>query len=481
MADSAPSAPSSEPAAAMPSPQSPPNAVRKPSRCYSSLQSLRQVAGAPSYFSFDAEMVTVKGPEELPERRAMVSIGVVNERLETVLYARVAVPKGCQVIDGAFAREQGGLWASWDEGIPASCVSDLLERHAAAGGVVVGWEVHNDLDVFGFEKAASEVRNGSRESLPLEKGATDGSSLSANNPPTSSQCSSSSGSSSSLCPSTPAGVLDSAVSARCTSNERRAQPQKCPTEGRPDAAGAQESTGRGLSEEKIVESQEEDLPGDETGSQIAPVKADGPDDGGTADKGNCPAGGEGPGEREYSNARLAGHAVGKGMRVVEVTDLFRTMKGHKCTLTEAYTCCFDRVEKGAHNAATDARMAMELFNLWRRAGEPDQPLGVALSFFVVNFHSFKPSKTRHEILWTVLRPEGIVGVLEKDSGSNTYKLSFRTERGREAYLHSLERNMSSAGLQWGKAREFVPGKKGAGDGFQLSCARFKMHVFEQER
>lgn len=30
------------------------------------------------------------------------------------------------------------------------------------------------------------------------------------------------------------------------------------------------------------------------------------------------------------------------MRVVEVTDLFRTMNGLKCTLFEAYTCCFGR-------------------------------------------------------------------------------------------------------------------------------------------
>lgn len=48
-----------------------------------------------------------------------------------------------------------GLCASWEEGLPASCVSDFLERHAAAGGVLVGWEIHNDLDVVGFEKVSS--------------------------------------------------------------------------------------------------------------------------------------------------------------------------------------------------------------------------------------------------------------------------------------------------------------------------------------
>lgn len=36
---------------------------------------------------------------------------------------------------------------------------------------------------------------------------------------------------------------------------------------------------------------------------------------------------------------------GGKMRVVEVTDLFRTMKGLKCTLGEAYTCCFGRTEE----------------------------------------------------------------------------------------------------------------------------------------
>lgn len=33
------------------------------------------------------------------------------------------------------------------------------------------------------------------------------------------------------------------------------------------------------------------------------------------------------------------------MRVVEVTDLFRTMNGLKCTLQEAYAHCFDRMEE----------------------------------------------------------------------------------------------------------------------------------------
>ena len=54
---------------------------------------------------------------------------------------------------------------------------------------------------------------------------------------------------------------------------------------------------------------------------------------------------EAPAGREAGVARGgAGGAPGDTMRVVEVTDLFRTMKGLKCTLTEAYGCCFDRTE-----------------------------------------------------------------------------------------------------------------------------------------
>lgn len=71
-------------------------------------------------------------------------------------------------------------------------------------------------------------------------------------------------------------------------------------------------------------------------------------------------------------------------------------------------------------------MTMELHNLWRRAGQPERPLGLPLSFFVVNFHSFKPSGSRHATLWGVLRPDGVAGgggggAIENDSGSNTYK------------------------------------------------------------
>lgn len=61
----------------------------------------------PQYYAVDAEMVMVVGPGDAPERRVMVSVGIVNQRLETVLYSRVRVPDGCQVTNGAFARVEG--------------------------------------------------------------------------------------------------------------------------------------------------------------------------------------------------------------------------------------------------------------------------------------------------------------------------------------------------------------------------------------
>lgn len=72
-------------------------------------------------------------------------------------------------------------------------------------------------------------------------------------------------------------------------------------------------------------------------------------------------------------------------------------------------------------------------------------------------------------------------ILAPTSRIVSIRLSFRTERSRAAYLDGLERKMSSAGLEWEAAREFVPGKRGAGDGYQLSCGTFKMHVLEHER
>lgn len=85
------------------------NSVRKPALAKTlSLFSRDACEGQrPLHYAVDTEMVTVVGPGEMPERRVMVSVGVVNERLETLLYGRVAVPRGSRVTNGAFARTEG--------------------------------------------------------------------------------------------------------------------------------------------------------------------------------------------------------------------------------------------------------------------------------------------------------------------------------------------------------------------------------------
>lgn len=66
----------------------------------------------------------------------------------TVLHSRCC----CNRATNHLWHRRRGLWAGWDEGIPARYVSEFLARHAASGGVIVGWEVHGDLEVMGFEK-----------------------------------------------------------------------------------------------------------------------------------------------------------------------------------------------------------------------------------------------------------------------------------------------------------------------------------------
>ncbi len=83
------------------------NAVRVPTRTPPLRFTSPRDKGEDRCYAVDCEMVTIAGPGSLPRRRAMVAIGVVNERLETLLHGRVAVPRGCEVVDGTFARMEG--------------------------------------------------------------------------------------------------------------------------------------------------------------------------------------------------------------------------------------------------------------------------------------------------------------------------------------------------------------------------------------
>ena len=77
------------------------------------------VSQAPRAFALDCEFIEVrqgKG-EALRHYKVTVSVGVVSEQLETILYARVKQPPRTQVFDDAFARTQGKLEPDWALGV----------------------------------------------------------------------------------------------------------------------------------------------------------------------------------------------------------------------------------------------------------------------------------------------------------------------------------------------------------------------------
>lgn len=81
--------------------------------------------------------------------------GISSARDETVFSASLGRSELARhSLMSCVNRCRRGLHASWEEGIPASCVSNFLERHVGGGGILVGWEIHHDLDVLGFQKAS---------------------------------------------------------------------------------------------------------------------------------------------------------------------------------------------------------------------------------------------------------------------------------------------------------------------------------------
>ena len=66
-------------------------------------------SAAAAAFAFDCEMVSAVFSPGAASERYVVSVGVVDERLEKILEARIKVPAGCTVVDDSFARAEGGL------------------------------------------------------------------------------------------------------------------------------------------------------------------------------------------------------------------------------------------------------------------------------------------------------------------------------------------------------------------------------------
>lgn len=205
-------------------------------------------------YAFDCEMVTAEFPGRASAGfQCVVSVGVVDERLEKILEARIKVPAGCRVTDDSFARANSGLHPDWNKGIDRRAATSLLTRFAATG-VFVGWQLDNDLRCLGFERAADQAK---------DKGGWD-----------------------------PDTRTDSST----------------------------------------------------------------------------------PGQRErlsLAHGSRLQHCTQDTVTIFELTDYFRTTRGRKCQLVEAYQFIFGKV-LDAHNAAADAQMTMELYNWWIKQGRPER-------------------------------------------------------------------------------------------------------------
>lgn len=107
------------------------------------------VSQATRSFAIDCEFIKVrqgKG-ETLQTWEVTVSVGVVSEELETILYARVQAPPRTQVFDDAFARTQGKLEPDWTLGVRLEVAQALVRGLLEDGqSLLVGWQIAKDLE-----------------------------------------------------------------------------------------------------------------------------------------------------------------------------------------------------------------------------------------------------------------------------------------------------------------------------------------------
>jgi len=98
-------------------------------------------------YAVDCEFIQVrqgKGPDAR-EFNVTVSVGIVSEMLETILYARVKQPARCQVWDDSFARTVGNLEPDWAIGIRVDIACALVREFVDDGHILVGWQIEQDL------------------------------------------------------------------------------------------------------------------------------------------------------------------------------------------------------------------------------------------------------------------------------------------------------------------------------------------------
>jgi len=114
-------------------------------------------------FAVDCEFIQVrqgKGPDAR-EFSVTVSVGIVSEMLETILYARVRMPARCQLWDDSFARTIGNLEPDWNMGIRVDIACALVREFVDDGHILVGWQIEQDLKGLKLE----DILTGKREQI----------------------------------------------------------------------------------------------------------------------------------------------------------------------------------------------------------------------------------------------------------------------------------------------------------------------------
>ena len=133
-------------------------------------------------FALDCEFIQVLNAEKNVQK-IVVSIGIVDDRQEKILYSRIRKPEGSTVIDDSFVRTRGGLNPDWSKGISITVAQELLRDFTGNGGILIGWQLEGDLGALGFVEAQKLAQDnadrslGERTNLPL--GAEDGSTATA--------------------------------------------------------------------------------------------------------------------------------------------------------------------------------------------------------------------------------------------------------------------------------------------------------------
>eukprot|EP01065_Artemidia_motanka_P031567 TRINITY_DN3798_c3_g3_i1.p1 TRINITY_DN3798_c3_g3~~TRINITY_DN3798_c3_g3_i1.p1 ORF type:complete len:472 (+),score=160.19 TRINITY_DN3798_c3_g3_i1:46-1461(+) len=127
-------------------------------------------------FALDCEIIRVRRIDDAAVGQTVpvaVSIGVVDQRMETLLYARIRKPDRTVVADDSFARTRSGIQSDWRLGMPQRHVTSVVQQLVTEGddgkqaGVLVGWSLASDLKSLGFQKAVEQITSGQRQFISL--------------------------------------------------------------------------------------------------------------------------------------------------------------------------------------------------------------------------------------------------------------------------------------------------------------------------